>query len=124
MQKPRWFYLGFVLFAIVFVVLLPVILPAIAILDAIDRWRMRAAARKFACLACGSYIGGEAIRLGEEAWQQSVRDRQAHRPGVRYLRRAPRTVRHLYAICPRCGARYDYDRRARIFVALGEGEQG
>jgi hypothetical protein len=124
MKKRRWFDLAFVLFAVVFVVLLPVILPAIAILDALDTRRMRAAARKFACLSCGSYLGDEAIRLAEEAWRQDMSEKHANDPGLRLLRRSPRIVRHLFAICPRCGARYGYDHRKRTFVPLGKGQSG
>jgi hypothetical protein len=124
MARQRWSHYVFVPFAVVFVVLLPITLPVIAVLDALDQRRMRTAANTFACLSCGSILGGEALKLADEAWRQSFIDMHSRSPGFRLLRRSPRIVRHLYAICPRCGARFDYVHRQRTFVTLGKGERG
>jgi hypothetical protein len=118
MNKRRWLGLAIALMGAVLVICLPVILPVIAILQALYYWRMRAAAGKFTCLSCGSYLGSEAIRLADEAWTQFLSGKGANNPGVRFLRRKPRTVRHLRAICPLCGARYDFAERERTFIAL------
>jgi hypothetical protein len=120
MKRRRWFDLAFALFAVFSVILLPVILPVVAILHALDHRRMRAAASKFACLSCGSILGGEALRLAGEAWRRDMSGVEAQNPGALSLRRSSRIVRHLYAICPRCGARYDYIYRERTFAALSE----
>jgi hypothetical protein len=119
MKSQRWLGLQVVLIGAAFVVFLPVILPVVAVLHALEHRRMHAAARKFACLSCGSYLGGEAIRLADEAWRQSFADAQANNPGLRF-RRKPRIVRHLHAICPHCGARYEFARPEKTFIALGD----
>jgi hypothetical protein len=117
MKEQRWLGLTIVLMLVVFAVCLPVIVPVVAVQHALYYWRMRAAARKFACLSCGSYLGSDAIRLADEAWSQHFSDLQAKNPGVRFR---TRIVRDLRAICPHCGARYGFLERERTFVALGD----
>ena len=118
-KKQCWLGLAIVLMGAVSVVFLPVILPMVAVLHALDYRRMRAAARKFACLSCGSYLGGEVIRLADEAWRQYFSDKRASNPSIRFWTFKPRIVRHLRAICLHCRARYDFVGRERTFVSLG-----
>lgn len=101
------------------VVFLPVILPVVAVSQWLSQWRMRAAARMFACPACGAVIGIEALRLAEEAWGHHMAEMHRENPGVRFRRSPQRIVRHLNAICPHCGARYQFVERERTFVAIG-----
>ena len=120
MKKQRWLDLKIALVIIVLVVFLPVVLPVVAILAILDDRRMRAAARKFVCLSCGSYLGSEAIRLANEAWEQYFSKKRANNPGVRFQMERRRVVRHLRAICPYCGARYGFVERERTFVVIGD----
>ena len=120
MKKQRWLGLTLVLMGAALLVFLPIILPVVGVLEALDQRRMRSAARNFACLSCGSCLGSEAIRLADEAWRQYFSDKRASNPRV-YLRTAKlRIVRHLRAICPHCGARYEFIHRGRTFVGLGD----
>jgi hypothetical protein len=113
MKKQRWFGLAIGLMGAILVICLPVILPLVLVLQALDYRRMRSAARKFPCLSCGSHLGAEAIRLADEAWQQYFSNMRANNPTIRF-----RIVRHLRAICPRCGRRYDFVEPQRTFAAL------
>jgi hypothetical protein len=121
MRKERWLGLQITLTFIVLLVFLPVVLPVLLVLETLDGRRMRAAARKFVCLSCGSGLGAEAIRLADQAWSQHFSDKRADSPGARFhMWRDRRMVRHLRAICPHCGARYGYVERERTFVAIGD----
>jgi hypothetical protein len=111
--------LALILAGFLFVVFLPVILPVVAI----DHWltgrRMQAAARVFACPACGAIIGIEAIRLAEETWGSHMAEIHEKNPGIRFRRSPQRIVRHLHAICPHCSARYQFVEREKAFTAIG-----
>ena len=120
MKKQRWLDLKIALAMIVLLVFLPVALPVAVVLTILDDRRMRAAARKFVCLSCGSNLGEEAIRLADEAWRLHFSETRANNPGVRFRIERRRIVRHLRAICPHCGARYGYVERERIFVAIAD----
>ncbi len=121
MQKHRWLDdIKITLAMIVLLVILPVGLPVAAVLTILDDRRMRAAARKFVCLSCGSCLGGDAIRLADEAWRRDFSETRANYPGVRFQLERRRIVRHLRAICPHCGARYGYVERERTFVAIAD----
>lgn len=111
--------LAIILAGLLLVVFLPVILPVVAVSHWLSQWRMRAAARVFACPACGNVIGIEALRLAEEAWGRHMAEMHRENPGVRLRRSAQRIVRHLNAICPHCSARYEFIERERTFVAIG-----
>ncbi len=121
MKKRRWLDdIKIALAMIVLLVFLPVALPVAAVLTLLDDRRMRAAARRFVCLSCGSNHGEEAIRLAGEAWRQHYSEMRANNPNVRFRIERRRIVRHLRAICPRCGARYGYVERERTFVAIAD----
>ncbi|MEJ2117354.1 MAG: hypothetical protein P8Y36_05385, partial [Alphaproteobacteria bacterium] len=113
------FGLTTVLAGILLVVFLPVILPVVAVSQWLSQWRMRAAARIFACPACGAVIGVEAIRLAEEAWGSHMAELQGRNPGIRIRRTPQRITRHLHVICPHCGARYQFIEREKTFTAIG-----
>ncbi len=119
MKKQRWLGPAVGLMVAAFAICLPVILPVLAALEALYYRRMRAAARKFACLSCGKYLDSEAIRLANEAWLEYFSGKQVNNPNLRFRTSMRRTVRHLRAICPNCSRRYDYAERERTFVASG-----
>ena len=108
-----------VLVGILLVVFLPVILPVVAIDHWLSHRRMQAAARVFACPACGAVIGIEALRLAEEAWGSHMAEMHRKNPGIRLKRSPQRIMRHLHAICPHCGARYQFIEHERAFAAIG-----
>jgi hypothetical protein len=120
MRKRRWLDLKIALAMIVLLVFVPVALPMVVVLTICDDRRMRAAARKFVCLFCGSNLGEEAICLADEAWRHHFSETRANNPGVRFRIERRRIVRHLRAICPHRGARYGYVERARTFVAISD----
>ncbi|MEJ2123395.1 MAG: hypothetical protein P8Y67_04970 [Alphaproteobacteria bacterium] len=101
------------------VVFLPVIIPVVAVSHWLSRRRMQAAARVFACPACGAVIGAEAIQLAEEAWGSHMAELQGRNPGIRIRRNPQRITRHLHVICPHCGARYQFIEREKTFTAIG-----
>lgn len=113
--------LAIILLGILIVVLLPVIIPVLAV----DQWlynrRLLAAARRFTCPACGSVIGEEAVRLANKAWDQHYSEEHPEGTGFLVEHRRRRIVRSLRAICPSCGARYDFNKRGRTFTAIGAG---
>lgn len=121
MSKRHWQGFGIALLGIALIAALPLILPAAAVLHSLDCWRMRGAARRFTCLSCGTRLGREAIRLADDAWARELAERQAASPGALFRHGLARIIRHLYAICPHCGARYDFDRRGGTFTALDRG---
>jgi hypothetical protein len=100
--------------AIALLVFLPVIIPVVALLDLTYRRRLRAAAGAFACLSCGRILGLESIRLADAAWGEHLRELRAKYPSIRF-----RLVRHVRAICPRCGVRYAFLEREGTFVQTG-----
>jgi hypothetical protein len=100
--------------ATVLLVFLPVIIPVVALLDLAYRKRLRAAACAFVCLSCGGILGLESIRLADAAWEEHMRELRAKYPSIRF-----RLVRHVHAICPRCGVRYAFLARQRTFVQTG-----
>lgn len=93
---------------------LPITLPAVALAGALDRKRLRTAARHTVCVRCGAVLGEAALRLADERWQAEA---APHPPHTR-LRVARRTARTLLAICTVCGERYTFDPRKRSFPAL------
>ncbi len=121
MKKERWLGLQITLAFIVLLVSLPVALPVVLVLATLDGRRMRATARKFVCLSCGSCLGAEATQLADKAWERRLSERLANNHGVRlHILRERRIVRPFCAICPHCGARYGYVERDRTFVLIGD----
>jgi len=97
--------------AVVTVVFLPVLIPMAVVLTAVGKRRIRKAARSFACVVCGSRLGGVAVKLADDAVAGQARQWRRDHPYARY-----RMVRTLHAICPACGTRYAYDETDRTFL--------
>jgi hypothetical protein len=74
---------------------------------------MTTAARDATCTACGHALGRAALELANAAWAE----RMAYLRDSMTLERH-RIVRHLFAICPNCGARYHFDGSTRNFIRL------
>ncbi len=91
-------------------VALPILLPILAVDQAITRRRKLAALAAAPCAVCGSSLSPDALELADAAWGPA----QAVHPTVR-LRRM---VRRLHAICPACGARYEWGGARRQFHLL------
>jgi hypothetical protein len=134
--------------AVFFILALPVILPFVGVLHWRDRRRLRAAAKRLACQACGQLLGERAIEAADVAWAARLEHFQekwnpVFRPKMRQnkelephsdsigMEKAPerlrrklpasirlRLVRDLDAICTHCGARYEFMPQTREFVAL------
>jgi hypothetical protein len=94
------------------IVSFPIIIPIVAFSQWRELRRMRAAARDFACLNCGQRLGEEAITLGDEAWARKMAEHEG--PWIEDV--GLRMVRQLHAVCPHCGAQYEYVREKRTFV--------
>src|SRR5688572_22759875 len=102
-NKPVGFLVGSLL-TVCFVLLLPIILPT-ALIDHRKRTRKTAALiSNFVCVSCGSTLGPEAIRLGDERWSAIVDDLRKRLPKAKRFR----TVRDIHAVCPKCGCEYMY----------------
>ena len=93
----------------------PVSLPLIALLNALDRRRLRVAAAAADCVRCGHRLGPEALGAADEAWMAEMAD--MHR---RYPHGTVRVVRRIHAVCTSCGARYGWDERDRALELLPE----
>lgn len=103
--------IGAILFGIGFVALLPVMLPVALAQHQLRNRRIRKLAEGFACEACGTTLGAQALRLADERWAKIVANRQASAPGMRF-----RMVRDVDAICPSCGRGYLYRDADRSFA--------
>jgi hypothetical protein len=53
------------------------------------------------------------MKLANKTWQAYLKKLHAQNPGVRL-----RTVRSLYAVCPKCGTQYNYRDIERTFVVV------
>jgi predicted RNA-binding Zn-ribbon protein involved in translation (DUF1610 family) len=118
-SKRRGHTLTMVLLGVFFIAGLPLIIPAAAILHWLHRRRLHAAARLFACPACGAILGDEAIRRADEAWSRHWADLGEKNPGIRFRTGPQRIIRQIDAICPQCGAGYKFAGRGKIFAAPG-----
>ena len=94
--------LGF-LITVLFVLLLPIILPIALIQDRLRTRRIASVIRDFVCELCGTTLGMEAVRLGDERWRAVIADLHARFPDTRF-----RIVRDIHAVCPKCGREYMY----------------
>lgn len=97
--------------ATVLILSLPVLLPVVAVLEARDRRRLRAAADAFACLECGEILGLAALERADADWAGHLARLHREHPGCRF-----RLVRDVHAVCTRCGARYRFDEKSAIFT--------
>lgn len=97
------FGLSIIAGAVLLVVLLPVIIPFLAFTQWRDGKRLRALARDFTCLQCGKVMGEQAVALGDAFWRDHMATLQATSPTIRF-----RVVRTVHAVCPHCGAKYQF----------------
>ena len=102
---------GIIAFCVAGILLMPIWFPfAISFARRYER-RIREAAEDARCTACGMVLGGEALRLADAEWDRFMENLHRKNPGGRY-----RLVRTTHAICPKCGARYDFAEADRRFV--------
>lgn len=96
---------------VVLIILVPAWLPFVLVIHALDQHRMRVIARTFRCAVCGVLLGDAALRLADAAWAKRMDElSRTSPPGTKF-----RVVRHLFAICPACGHRYNYMKKTRTF---------
>ena len=93
------------------ILLLPVVAVA-GCVRRVARARLRAAANRARCVACGAALGTPAVRRADEEWRRYVAAARGRRPGVKL-----RLCRTCHAVCPACGARHTYRPGDRTFVA-------
>jgi|SRR6266545_6318171 len=106
------------LITIAFVLLLPIILPVALIQDQIRTRKIKRIICAFVCASCGTRLGTEAIRLGNERWAAIVSDLHARFPD-----RKLRVLRDVHAVCPNCGREYMYRDADRSLVFRPQHEQ-
>lgn len=115
-RNPHWLVtIGIASAFVALLVCMPLILPFVLLSVERDRRRLRRAANTFACLKCGNAIGAAGVKLADAAVAAEAAEFARLHPGIRR-----RTVRSLDAICPRCGARYSFNREALAFSPLDE----
>ena len=90
---------------------LPVILPFLAWDQKRTRRRQLLALARHPCVVCGSSLDYRALDLADATWTSRVAAMQAGRPHVML-----RLVRRLHAVCPACGAEYEWDEASRSFL--------
>ncbi|MGI4939554.1 MAG: hypothetical protein ACRYHQ_03115 [Janthinobacterium lividum] len=91
-------------------VALPVLIPVLAVDQAVTRRRKLAALASTCCAVCGSSLPPDALDLADATWGSGGTARSTMR-----LRRV---VRRLHAVCPACGAGYEWDGAHRRFRLL------
>src|SRR5215469_18965556 len=95
-RLPSW---AMVALVVVLLIGMPLLIPVAVVSQAIYKFRMRQAAKSFACMNCNTILGLGALTLADQVWGEHIRE--VHRnPGLRY-----RIVRTLHAICLNCGTR-------------------
>lgn len=100
-------------------VLLPVLLPLVAYQLERDRKRRAAAAAVTPCIRCGAMLGPVAEALADKVSADEFAARREAYPDWTW-----RIVRHVWAVCAACGARYGFDEARRVFTPLHEAPQG
>jgi hypothetical protein len=86
------------------IVLFPLYIPIVSYLVRRDEKRKLALAERFICPQCRQVLGAEALRLADERWAEHMTELHRRWPeAVRW-----RIVRTLDAICPHCGAQYQF----------------
>jgi hypothetical protein len=93
----------FVFFSAMFLALWPLLLPVAMVQNRIRERRILQQVSQFVCIACGTRLGAEAMRLADERWRTIVADLHAKSPGMRF-----RLVRDIDAVCPCCCREYHY----------------
>ena len=93
----------FILLLLVVILLLPIILILSPIETETETRKRESRIRNFICVSCGSRLGMEAIRLGNERWRAYLDELHQQYPGSMF-----RLLRDIHAICPNCGCEYRY----------------
>jgi hypothetical protein len=91
---------------------LALIVAAIVLVE-IDKRKIRKAARHFSCTQCQTLLGDAAVALADELWMKHMRTMQKQAGPVRF-----RVIRDLYAVCTRCGARFNFDEKRETFLEI------
>jgi len=99
------------LIAIGFIVLLPAIIPVAIVLNLLQKFRMRKAAKTFKCIKCGRELGIASLHRADHVWSNYVRELTRNDPGVRL-----RLLRSVHAICLGCNTWYRFHKKDRLFV--------
>ena len=92
---------------------LPVIVPFLVLDEKRTRRRQLLALARRPCAVCSSSLDCRALDLADATWTNWVAAMQAERPYVMF-----RLVRRLHAVCPACGAEYEWDEASRSFLVL------
>ncbi len=93
------------------ILLSPIIVPYFLIENAFADRRRKRDAENFRCAQCGTVLGRASIAKADEYWCDHVRELHKRFLGSRF-----RLVRNVWAICAKCGARYDYRTKDRTYV--------
>jgi len=101
------------LLAVAFILLLPITLPISIVLSAVDKHRIRSAARRSSCSGCGQVLGAKALQLADAEWAQRMQKMRDQHPHARF-----RIVRDIHAICPTCGRRFRFVEKDRSFFEV------
>jgi hypothetical protein len=90
---------------------MPLWIPVAIASIAIDKHRMRKAARSFKCASCGEILGVAAIKRADEEWADDDREFRREHPNVKFD-----VHRIVHAICLNCGTEYMYRYAERTFT--------
>ena len=105
MRMPTVVYAPiFAVCATILIVALPVIIPLAFAWHGIQRFRLRATAKRFACTSCGRLLGIEALAIADELWRAHVAEIHRNNPKGTRLR----LVRSCDAICPECETKFRF----------------
>lgn len=102
-----------VLALLLFLLAFPLALPLVALLNEIDRRRLRAAASRTRCLRCGQILGQASLDAADQACQAETADLRQRHPGLRL-----RLLRHCHALCTGCSMRYGWNERTSTLSAV------
>jgi hypothetical protein len=89
-----------------------VLITALRFVIGREQQALLALARRTACTRCGAALGDEAVMLADTLWERHMQ-KLFEGGAVK-----SRIVRNLDAVCPRCGARYQLDAKAKSFVPV------
>lgn len=116
---PAWLAVPLAVLAVLLVLLtFPVSLPLIALLHALDRRRLRAAASRTRCVRCSQILGQASLDAADAAWAVEMADMHRRFPGTRM-----RVVRHCHALCAACGMEYGWNEQNRTLQPLAPRER-
>lgn len=91
---------------------LPVILPFLVLDQRRTRRRQLLALAGQPCAVCGSSLDHRALELADATWASRVAAMRAEHPHAMF-----RLARRLHAVCPACGAEYEWVEARKLFEA-------